>query len=717
MEIANLVMEAVRGFTGQKSAIPHGMLQASDAEKVENFVTRRARLRKIWGSSLYANVALPSGAGRVSWLGYIRHFFAYQQGNSIALEQTEGAGDFQEAGSILLGDQSKIFSDKWLNNLYLSNGCENKFLEYAPQIQDAIGLRNLGLIPPGRGLKSQDGSDTINSVSISKVASVGSTLADATYGYVVTWWDANRRVESLPNGSSVGDDGFWNSFGAVAAIDSQLAFVGMADNAVQVDIKSLKDQGYDADRVTHFIVYRFTQADYFTLKRVADPDNVADEANLRIANDFYNDTTVEADLGKVLDESLSPPPSGLYYQGLADPAKDQGLYGPRFVKYFRGQLWLFGANYPGQKNSVTSVQVPAFFTPDKPLPGEVSLKGVPVPPQNGWAYTSEAGNFDYWKFSWDIARNTGQDDTGLAVHRGTLLFFKSGSVHYLSGTSTNDYVVIPLDTKRGVVAPGSLQETSKGPIGLSADCFALFDSISGGKPISDEVADEVLAINLDFVEQITSAYDPKEEKYECHVPLDAAGYNQKVFVYDLKTGVMTFHRRAGGAAHYALNSKNRVVGLLGDARNGRVYDVSNYAATDFAGQKIRAFWRSKAFDFGRPEAMKGLQRVIITARATRDFKVSIDVIPDFNEGDCQTLEDISPDVRNDDFDDAAPEQAFDAARWDAETTKKKFTILVQCIGRNIQLVVRNAETDADAAQFEIEEILLEASLLDGSNDD
>lgn len=855
MEIENLVQETVSAFSGQKSAMPHGLLKSSDAEKIDNFITQKMRLRMIWGASLYANLNL-GGVGRVSWIDYFRNRWAYQQGSLIALENVENAADFQNIGTIFLGDQQKCFSDSWNNNLYLSNGCQNKFIEYAPQFRGYpfTALMNLGIIPPGNGARFAASSPTlvftqINALGTPQIPYANSQWSDAggvginactydngpngdgngatltanangrflmdggvpvvgdrvlvttqgssngiytittlgngaapwvltraidyntsgniqtggittldsgnvnagltfqgtfvgpltvgtttitfasvtfkpspvgigkQFGYVITWWDAKRRTESLPWGAFVGEDGFWNSAAfAFAANDASISPPSGNAGALtfqgfnfRINVKQLKDAGYDADRVTHFIVYRWTQADVHTMKRIADPDDPNAEASLRIVNDSIDDVTPEADLGKVLDESLSPPPSGQYYlgTGVREDPNDRGGYGPRFVKYFRGQLWLFGISYPGTANGV---QIGSD--------GQTAVK-IPYAPQSGWAYASQAGNFDYWQFSYDIGRSLQQEDTGLAIHRGTLMFFKERSAYYLSGTDTTNYVIVPLDIVRGIVAPGSIQETTKGVIGLSLDCFSLFDSTLGGKPISDEIYDEVSSIDLSKAELITSKFDPIEEKYECHVPVENT-YNTKVFIYDLKTGVWSFTKRAGGATCSAVSSSRKVVELLGGAQTGRVYRTENQALTTIDGKRIFASWRSKRFDFGSPSKLKSLQRIIISARAVRDFKLSIDVIPDMSQGDCLTIDDISPDAHNDDWAsgaddaDAAP---WDQSRWDATATRKKFTILAQCIGRNLQLIVRNSETDAGSAGFEIEEIVLEASLMDGSNDE
>ncbi len=139
----------------------------------------------------------------------------------------------------------------------------------------------------------------------------------------------------------------------------------------------------------------------------------------------------------------------------------------------------------------------------------------------------------------------------------------------------------------------------------------------------------------------------------------------------------------------------------------------------FNGETMHGIWRSKHFDFGRPGDLKSLQAVTIVARAKRDFRVSIDVIPDFSQRDCASVNDVAPDVRGDVLaEDASDSEGmiWDEGQWSNGTEKKEFTILVQAIGKKFQLIVRNSDVDANRASFEIEEIILWASNLSGSDD-
>ncbi len=699
MEISNLVSERIEAFTGQKSSAPHGILAANDCERIKNFVTRRGRLRKIWGTSLYYESALYAGVSEVKWIDYFRNRWIFQHGDCIGLELAENSQTFDQPGSILLGAANRVFSEKWQNNIYLCNGCENKYLEPGAVVDNFL---NLGLTPPGNGRKwvALQGE-----ITLSEVGSLGAALGNQECAYVITFWDSVRRVESMPWGSQVNEDGLWIGFSQAYADSNAATFSGDPDKAMRVDISQIKALGYDEQRVTHFLVYRRKIADG-TLTLLTDPDTFIGAPTIN--NDYYDDTTPEADLtGRLLDESISPPPSGKFYVGYGTLPEDAGNYGPRFVKFFRDQLWMFGVNFPGTPYGT------------QPYPDGAGFSQTPYAPQSGIAYGSQVGNFEYWQYTYDIGRSTGQKDTGLAKHRGALLFFKDASTYYLEGTSPENYEIRELDNKRGIIAPGSLQETTVGVIGLGAEGFTLFDSVSGGKIISEEIADEVEGINLAQIDKIYSAFDPQEEKYECHVPIENT-YNTKVFILDVKSMSWSFTTRAGGAAAYGLSSEKRVVGLLGDAQNGRLYKTTDRSLLQFAGRTAHGTWRSRQMDFGYPGYLKSLQTVTITARAKRDFRLSIDVIPDFAQADCVTINDIDPDVRSDRWAEDEDDDAgmdWDEGQWGANTEKKQFTVLVQAIGKRFQLVIRNSDTDAERANFEIEEISLEASLLKGEDDE
>lgn len=707
-EIDNLVQEKVQVFSGQKSALTHAASENSDCEAIENFVTRRSRLRKIWGTSLYHTAGF--GIGRVKWLDHFRNRWLFQRGDGIGLETAEGSGEFNQLGTLEGDLERRVFSDKWIDSVFVSNGFQNKYVDFTTY--EVPKLLNLGLLPPG-GASMPQQPVPFPPAAFSVQDEMGSGLEVGDYEYLITLWDDDRKVESLPYGAFVGEDGLWiydatqitNSVtGETGDINNfttggPKVQVGAINKKVVIDVSAILALGYDAQRVTHYIIYRKAADGIY--KRVF--VNQGLEIDITAINQpIFEDQIAEADLGLVLDLSLSPPPSGGYYRD--ESALVWKDYGPRFVKYHRDQLWLFGVRFPG--------------TPDGYEAGRPLLRSR-FHALSGVAYASQVDSFDHFDKTYGVGRETGEEDTGMGKHRNTLMFFKDKSSYYLDGTSPENYEIRELDKNRGITVPGSLQETPAGIIGLGLGGFTLFSSLGPAEIISEGIADMVEQINLEQKDKITSAYDPEEEKYECHCPL-LNDYNTIVFIYDLKQKAWSFTKRAGGAAYYSLQSNKRSVGLIGDKQNGRLFLSTNRAAVTQAGQTLHGVWRSKQFDWGRPGELKTLHMVTIVGRAKRDFRLSLDVIPDFAQKDAVSVNDINPDVRDANYaedEDDTEGEIWNEAQWQAGTVRKEFTVLVPMQGKKLQLILRNSDTDANRAMFEIEEIILWATLEEGEDDE
>lgn len=697
MEIESHVQETIRAFGGIKSSLPHGALNSTDAEDCVNFVPRRTRLRKLWGTVL--RFTSGAGNGPIGWIGRLQDRWLAQHGNAILKELTVGQNDFLQIGEILLGEGNPVRSAKWENRVFLSNGVENKFLEFTPTL--GFKYLNVGLLAPG-GYPASTVSRPLFMIAANPTvsANVSSGLPDALFTYAITFWDDIRKVESLPYVSLVGEDGLW--FWADENFPPIYVGSGAVQMQVTLDISAIKAFGYD-ERVTHFIIYRATQADGTVWKRVPTINGV-DAFITEIANNTFVDTAAEENLGTVLDLSLSPPPSGRGYLNFNEIDDDGPQnYGPRFVEQYRDQLWLFGVRFPGTAEGYDAEE----------------NRSVTFQPQSGIAYASDVGNPDYWLYTFDVGKSTGQEDTGVEKHNGILMFFKSRSAYRLVGSSPENYEIAEMDANKGFTIPGSVRATSIGVVGIGEGGFTLFTGIGEGALIGDELFDTFDRINMDYADQISSAYDSLEEKYECSVPLDGATHNTHVFSLDCKTRTWTLTRRAFGAGAYELVADKIPVSLLGDRQNGRLYSASDYSKVTLNGQTMHGKWRSRAIDFGLPGDLKSVQMVEITARAVTDFRLSIDLIMDFGQGDTASVEDVAPDVRGDKWaedSDDTDGMNWDSGQWSKGSEKKKFTILIQGVAKNFNLVVRNSDTDADRASFEIEEIIVHASRLSGNKD-
>lgn len=672
------VKEVIRGFTGQKSSIPSGSLEPTDAEKIINFTVRKFRLRKVWGASLYANLDFGDLQSGVDWVDRFRHMWFCQRGNSIGKETADGSKVFEEIGTISLGTTTRVRSEKWRNRIYMTNGVENKF--YEDSLSSGEKYLTLGLIPPGNGLRDSLSLQPSISLELNTGGS-GQFDNDTKYEYVVTFWDNTREIESLPNGAEAGEDGLWSG-----SKPANITTTG-ASQLITIDISDVKAVGYDEDRVTHWIVYRrkydsTTDLPLDDFKRIGLGDGL-----ISIESDSVQDSTEDDDLGTVLDESLSPPPSGLNYSGAASTD-----VGPRFIKEHNDQLWLFGPRYPGFG-----------------LLGYNKATGI--------AYASRVGFPDYFEFSYDVGYADDQKDTGLAKYRNTLIFFKSNSIYYLDGTNPGNYAVRELDNKRGAVASGSIQETPVGVIALSSDGFILVDSVSPARIISESIFDEIQGINFSQIDKIVSAYNMQEGKYECHIPMRSSLNANKVFVYDINTKSWDFrNKNVGGSAHFDIGDDGERVGLLGDPNNGRLYDLVDESQVTFNGQKIAGRWASKHFDFGEPDKLKRLVSMRLKARSAGAFSLDIDVVMDNGQQETYSLKNVNSEsvfttLAASESDDDGDELVLDQGQLSEDLTWKKFEIMLSGVARNFQVIIRESGETDNSRGFEIDEIVLVGNLL------
>jgi hypothetical protein len=662
------------------SAVPFATLDSSKAARIVNFFIRKGKLQKAWGASLYAQPVVTGGSGGITWIDRFISRWIFQQGNAVALEDSDGSKTFTPIGLITGGENgARINSDKWRNRIFMVNGFENKF--YEDSLLTGQKFLTLGIIPPGNGSRSAQ------PVLAGTVVDGGHLTDATTYKYVITWFDSQRGIESLPNGAVVGDDGLWSGDAHVTVTTATPKLTA------EINITAIKAAGYDVDRVTHFIVYRQLQVDGLTYKRIKnDPGTGFGQGVFPIATSVVDDdagttdaSLVESVLGAILNIDNSPPPSGQNYSDNGSSAN----YGARFVKFFRDQLWLFGVQYPG-------------------------LLSESFIPANGIAYASDVQNPDYWPYEFDIARNNQQKDTGLAVFLNTLIFFKERSTYAIEGTNPNNYVVRPIDVRRGCIAPGSIQETPVGVIALSAEGFILSTGSGASTPISEEIFDEVRNINFAQRDKIISAYDNQEGKYECHVPMLPSANNTQIFVYD--TNFKTWSMKKIGmsqAVKYDINSSLSRVGLAGDQLTSKLYNVVDETQTTFNGQTILAHWHSKHFDFGVPDKNKRLCLIQIKGKAYTDFKITVDIIMDFGR-DTISIPDILSESTYSKWAASATDEAgmdWDKDNWAGEFVDKKFEIPASGIANNFQIIIRESENAANRGGFQLEEILLSANQL------
>ncbi len=698
------VTEKISVFSGIKSSYPSNgaALQSGDAEDMLNFMIRKARLRKIWGGDLYAHIV--TGQGGIKWIDRFRNRWIVQRGDRIFWEDAESAAAFTQIGTMWDSPTSRVRSALGKENIYLTNGIENKVYQNEVLIftpEDAIGnpakqkFRRLGLIPPGNGIVEPQPSLILSQ----STSFLGALTLLATYEYLITWIEVvgpGEVIESLPNGALPLENGLWGGRNP-----AEITLTG-TNNFVEIDITEYINAGIDYDRIDGFWVYRreldgpggdpVTDWVRTSEDLPSDPNNPYSFGISFAGIDDGPTGDTGAQSGPVLDESNSPPPSGVGYNFLG--LQDYSDYGPRFIREHNDQLWLFGVRYPGL--IVDGIQ---FMSP---------ISGV--------AYASQVGNYDYWgENTYNVGVGIGQQDTGMAKHRNILYFIKDGSAYYLDGTNPLNYVVRTCDPDRGFTVPGSICETPIGIIGLSQEGFGLINSPGPIGIISEEIFDKIADINLEHIEKIHSCYDPKEGKYECHVPHGVNTNVTRVFAYDvnLKTWEI-YSKRVGGAVKYALDSDKRKVALLGNKSNGELYDTSDELAVQIDGEQIKGMWRSKQFDFGHPEKLKRLKFIRIKARAVDEFSLGVEIVLDAGQQQTVVLGDQDSEsvyatwAESSEDDDGGE---FGESDWSGATVPVKFEILAEGVARNFQIILRESGTEDANANFEIEEIVLVADLL------
>jgi hypothetical protein len=701
------VKEIIRAFTGQKSAIASGLLQPTDAERILNFTTRRGRLRKFWGASVYANPEFGNGFG-VTWIDRFRQRWFFQRGDFIGRETGETSKQFDHVGSFIQGDTTRVRSEKWRDRLYMVNSVENKFFEERPLQDPPYAFQNIGIFPPGnnRNIVINSFGDTQNPIlQVTPEFDEDGELS-GIWQYTFTWFDARTNTESMASDSIIGTDGLWTP----RHIGDPLVGFGdgSAQNTARVNIALAKALGFDADRVTHWILYRRPVSDGINpdddYKRVMTSESV--DSDLFDIPELIPIATEEVfDYGEavssVLNEGNSPPPSGRFLrsQDINDSSdvRITGPYGPKFIRRHNDQIWLFGVSLPIVEQSGN---------------GFVTTKIV-----SGVAYASAVSNPDYYLYTYDIGYADDQKDTGIAKHRNTLMFFKEKSIYYLDGTNPENYAVRELDNKRGAVSPGSIQETPIGVIGLAADGFILVDSASPAKLISEEIEDEIRQINFTQSEKIISSYDIQEGKYECHAPMRSSMNANKVFIYDVNTKSWDFRDKAVGASSaFSLDSNKRRVGLVGDQQSSRLYDVADESVVTFNGQKITGKWSSRQFDFGEPDKQKRLVSMRIKARCAGKFLLDIDVIMDEGQQQTYSLREIDSETifstwaeSQDDSD--GDELVLDEGQYAADLSWKKFEILLSGVARNFKVAIKQSEMGEASRGFEIDEIVFVGNML------
>jgi len=151
-----------------------------------------------------------------------------------------------------------------------------------------------------------------------------------------------------------------------------------------------------------------------------------------------------------------------------------------------------------------------------------------------WSNIKDTGTWDSANFI-EVAKDDGQDITGIRVLSDRLVIYKSRSIYNMLFTGDSDIpFILPGGGKSnsavGCVAPFSIQELENGHIFLSHDGWYFYDGNNSYK-ISEKITTTFLETNTTRLNQARSCVQRNKNRYLCALPTDTE--NDLVFVFDI----------------------------------------------------------------------------------------------------------------------------------------------------------------------------------------
>ncbi len=153
-----------------------------------------------------------------------------------------------------------------------------------------------------------------------------------------------------------------------------------------------------------------------------------------------------------------------------------------------------------------------------------------------WSNIKDTGTWDAANFI-EVAKDDGQDITGLRVLSDRLVIYKRRSVYNLFFTGDSDIpFILPGGGKSnsavGCVAPFSIQELENGHIFLSYDGWYFYDGNNSYK-ISEKITTTFLGLNTTRLEQARSCVQKSKNRYLCSLASASQTESDLVFVFDI----------------------------------------------------------------------------------------------------------------------------------------------------------------------------------------
>lgn len=699
----NRVLESASFFSGQKSGIPPKTLKASDCEVISNMLIDQQMLKKVNGSTVKATLPLDNSA-RIKWLDQYKYRFMAQRDSYVYLETAENSGVFSTVSAAF--NSARIFSKNYRGSIHLQNGVDSKFYtESSPASALTLNLRQLGVYPATTRLSSD-----------ALTASTSGVLEAKEYRYVITLYDPVTNTESPAAGARSGEQGLFSSLNPISteSLDYFAPVYATITPAASKKI-SITYAGITAvigssapastERRTHFVIYR-TEGNGVVFKRLEQPRSIADFVSAGVP---YLDNTPDTSLLDILQTDTSPPPYKAEMQTTftylnsvsASPQAvppDAAYSGYTHFTFFNDTFFAIGAKNPG---IVTKNERSQFASFDSIL-----YIHDPFVPDNVLD-TREVGPGD------------GQAETAVAVMRDSIvIILKERSIYYVSGTNADNYTVRVMDSKRGCVHAGTVQETPYGVFALDRVGVININQVGPAELISQDIKDQIKKINFSAISSAYSGYDAEENKYYLSVPVDNATRPNLTLIYDAQyKGWSTISGAEGASMFFGSGSDGTEVKSIGAYTNGQILDISDEENVTNSGTRIDSEYLSGPFYGGDPTRKKKAKFVYITAESNADWTIEVEVVSDFGQGPTFTFDSAINSnslyaVYATSLNDSGVNVGiFDQSLFSADKVRAQLKIPVYCIGNALQVRIRNKSTDTDQFGFRILAIELESVIM------
>jgi hypothetical protein len=765
MSSRDRVKDKAAGFKGQKSAFPIESYGIDSAEQIQNFFLHHKQLNKINGCTLYGEASLAAAGGILS-LHVFKDVLISQRDKTLSFNLYTpiwATNVFTDVITLTLGQ--KLFSAFYRDKLFLTNTRDVFFIPY----QDSNGL-SIGSTMLSLGLDCPQTAMDSLSFSAADAGNVNNT----DHYYMLALYDQLTNTESPCGGACPTVDGVveLSPNGFLGPQPTLLAAPGAA-RKVRFAAAALKSyvttaMALSGNRASHFVVYRSgpkVNGLFNSFFRVPLKDGGTYDGSVLIpisalagidppgplgsVGDFI-DNTADADLPAVSPpDNNSPPPTPVRMLNALTTAKAITIGVPpppeawalgdysgfRHMRFFRDQLFGVGAHSYGM---TVSQNISLGADINQKVTGRISQF-------RDLLHGSEVYQPDYWPYRWEVGKGDGQETIGLGVLGDVaLLIFKEGSAYYLSGSSPDNFVVRIMDTQRGCVHQGSIQETPLGVITLDRSGFVLWNKIGQGTPLSDSIHDQIEEILFRYASTIYSSYDSKLKLYRCSVVVAGSQTPNMTFTLDLDSGDWTTEAGMEGLSRvqFSVNSNNitsiiaqetgvdsqldvgKIYDFVGSKNNGRIFDYSsNVNVLNQVGGAIEAIWTSGTINFGDDQHQKRMNWVYLRAKSFGGWKVDIEVIPDYDEARKYVLRNWDVTASQSEW--YSSDIATDGSLlWDSGTGtgdggvwasagqgRQVSKIPIKCIGKTFQIRIIHKDTTANNYAFAIESVSAEGCLL------